>query len=1174
MARIWTENQQDAIDARRGTVLVAAAAGSGKTAVLVERALKRMTDPENPTPADRLLIVTFTKAAAAEMRARLERRLREMLREDPGSALLRRQSVLLSQAHIGTVDSFCAELVREFFHELDVAADFKILSDKQKEDITWEALNQVMESSFEEESFLALADAFSGERSDRKLMEIVLRLYGFMQSHPFPRRWLEEKVKLYEASVPFEKTPWGEVILNHVRQTAEYCLQVGERALRELLEENEEFKKAFLPVFLADKDLCEKVYDLACGGDWDGLYKLLSRLSFQRRGALKGYEEDVEKERLELFREEIKGSLQDLCELIASDSAQSTRELQETAPLISGLSQLTLAFSQRYEAKKRELGFLDYSDLEHLAIRLFLTEEGKPTPIAQEVSLRFEEIMIDEYQDVNEVQDSLFRAISRQENNLFMVGDVKQSIYGFRRAMPEIFLGRRGSFQKYDRTFDRYPAYLVLDRNFRSRSTVTGTVNFVFSRLMSKEAGDIEYTGEEKLVCGAEYGEKDGCETELVFLEREREIPAEEAESAYLAGKIREMLQNGFTVTDGGEERPAHYGDFCILLRSANQYAHSYARALQKLGIPAKASASGGFFAAAEIAVMLSFLRVIDNPNQDIPLLSVLMSPIYGFTAQETAELRLSDRERSLYLTLCEAAKENARCLKVLEDLRKYRAVCSTLSCDAFLGLFYQQTGYPDIVLSMDAGEERLANLHLLRQYARDFEASGFHGISGFVRFLDRLRENRSDLEAAQPAVGEEKTVQVMSIHKSKGLEFPVCILAGCGRNFVQERSDVLLHPELGLGIKLRSKELPVRSTTAAREAIALSTEKSEAAEELRVLYVAMTRAREKLILVTSGTGLEKTLLRLSCEITQDRPAPHAVRSVKNAGQWLMLCALSHPDGKELRERVRARELPLCTEDGASWKVSFETVRAACREEREEVGKEIPAQADQELLERLRKKVEFRYPGEEELIVPAKVSASRLTAGKEEVRLSRPAWLGEQGMTPTERGIALHDFMQYADFSLAAKDPEKELARLTKERFLTPEQGGAVDLKRVKRFFESPLGKRTLCAKELQKERRFTAVIPAYMAGGPRESEAPVILQGAVDCTFLDETGLHIIDFKTDRIKSAEELWERYGIQIRLYAYAMEQVTGQKVGELFFYSTYLSEESGRSYEGEKLREEF
>ncbi len=1165
MPRIWTENQQDAIDARRGTVLVAAAAGSGKTAVLVERAMKRLTDPENPVPADRLLIVTFTKAAAAEMRARLERRLHEMLRENPGSSLLRRQSVLLSQAHIGTVDSFCAEMVREFFHELDIPADFKILSDKQKEDITWEALNQVVERAFEEEDFSVLADAFSGERSDRKLMEIVLRLYDFMQSHPFPERWLAEKEKLYEAEVPFEKTPWGRVILTHVRETAEYCLQIGERAIEELQEEGGDFRKAFLPAFLADRVLCAQVRDLACEENWDGLFEVLSHLSFQRRGPLRGCEDDLYKERLELLRGTVKEALQDLGELIASDSAESTRELRQTAPLVSGLSRLTLAFSRQYEETKRELGFLDYSDLEHLAIRLFLAENGEPTPVAREVSLRFEEIMIDEYQDVNEVQDSLFRAISREEQNLFMVGDVKQSIYGFRRAMPEIFLRRRGSFQKYDRALDKYPAYLVLDRNFRSRDTVTDTVNFVFSRLMSREAGEIEYTGEEKLVCGADYKGKAGCETEVVFLERASGVQAAEAESVYLAGRIRKMLESGFTVTEGGQERPAHYGDFCILLRSANQYAHGYAQALTRLGIPAKASSAGGFFEAAEIAVMLSFLRVIDNPNQDIPLLSVLMSPVYGFTAQEIAQLRLEDRERPLYLTLCEAARSDPHCAAVTEDLRKYRAICSTLSCDAFLGLFYQQTGYPDMVLSMEGGEERLANLYLLRQYANDFEASGFHGISGFVRFLDRLRENRSDLEAAQPVFGEEKMVQVMSIHKSKGLEFPVCILAGCGRNFVVERSDVLLHPELGLGVKLRSKDLPVRTSTQVREAIALAAGKSDAAEELRVLYVAMTRAKEKLLLVTSGTGLEKTLLKLSCQISDKGVPPVAVRSVKNAGQWLMLCALAHPDGKALRERVRADRLT--PEDCSSWRISLETARAFPEGGSEEE-QQLPAKADQELLERLRKKVEFRYPGEEELAVPAKVSASRLTAGEEEIRLSRPAWMGEKGMTPAERGIALHDFMQFADFHAAQQDPEKELLRLTEGKFLTPEQGEAVDLNRVRRFFESPLGKRTLRAKELQKERRFTAVIPASLAGGPEGSSAQVLLQGAVDCTFLDEKGLHIIDFKTDKVRNVEELWDRYGIQIRLYAYAMEQVTGQRVGELFLYSTYLSEESGRSYQRE------
>lgn len=1172
MAMTWTENQWDAISARRGTVLVAAAAGSGKTAVLVQRAIERLTDQEHPTSADQMLIVTFTKAAAAEMRARLEQRLYELLRAQPHNGLLRRQSVLLTQAHIGTVDSFCAEMVREFFQELNISPDFKIVSDKQKEDLTWEAMDQILGEAFEENRVQELADAFAGERDDKKLSEMVLRLYEFMQSHPFPKRWLREKVEQYETGSPIEATPWGQVILEYGRETAEHCLRVGNTAKREAeASGDEKLAAAYLPAISGDLALCEKTRELLISRDWDGVSRHLRGLSFPRRGPLRGYDGDPLKERLELFRTEVKGALQDLSELFASGAAESQEELRKTAPLVQGLAELTLAFSERYEQRKKELGFLDYSDLEHLAIRLFLGEDGGPTSAAKEVAARFEEIMIDEYQDINEVQNSLFQAISRDGKNLFMVGDVKQSIYGFRRAMPEIFLKCRGSFEKYDRLQDQYPAYLVLDRNFRSRSTVTDSVNFVFSRLMSKEAGDIDYTGEEMLVCGAEYEEKPGCETEMIFLERESGIPAEEAESASIARKIQSMLKEGFTVSGKDGERPAQYGDFCVLLRSANKYAHSYAQALQRLGIPAKASVAGGFFAAPEVAVMLSLLRVVDNPNQDIPLLSLLMSPLYGFTADDVARLRLNDRDRPLYLSLVQAAETEGRCAEILQDIRHYRAVSATMASDTFVSYLYSKTGYLDMVLAMQEGETRLSNLYLLQRYAREYEASGYHGVSGFVRFLDRLRQSNSDLQAAEVSGEGEQAVRVMSIHKSKGLEFPVCILAGCGRNFVTERSEVLLHPELGLGVKLKDREHSARFTTTAREAIALETARSGAAEELRVLYVAMTRAKEKLVMLTSGSGLEKSFAKLSAQVTPEGVSPYTVRSVRNAGQWLALCALMHPNGTELRRLAGAEDLPFCTEAGAPWHITYEVYLPPELKTKEEQ-KESPAVADQAFYEALKRHTEFRYPYEAHLGIPAKVSASKLTAaqaGEQGISLTRPAWMGEKGMTPAERGIALHDFMQYADFSAAAKDPAGELERLQKLRFLTLEQVQAVELSRVRKFFASPLGKRVLKAEHLEKERRFTAEIPAEMAGEENCPEASVILQGAIDCVFSEGGKLHIIDFKTDKVKELEELWQRYGTQIRLYAYAMEQVTGMQVGELFLYSTYLNQGKGENYHGEE-----
>ena len=1165
----WTDSQQDAIAARRGTVLVAAAAGSGKTAVLVQRAIERLTDPEHSTSADRMLIVTFTKAAAAEMRARLEGRIHEMLRENPADPHLRRQSILLSQAHIGTVDSFCAEMVREFFHLLDLSPDFKIVTDKQEEQLINASLNEVLTQAFEEGSVGSLADAFAGERDDRRLMDMVLSLYRFMQSHPFPERWLSEKVAMYFPDEADRQriSPWERVILDYAGEASAHCVGLLSRALEECREE-EAVERAYAGALEKDRSAFSQMEELARAGDWDGLSQLACGFAPARRGALRGYDGDPLKDRLEAFRKEVKRVAEELGKYFSATREACWEETARTAPLVKSLQTLTLRFSQRYAEKKREGNFLDYSDLEHQAIRLFLGEDGQPTAAAREVAARFDEIMIDEYQDINEVQDSLFRAVSQNGKNLFMVGDVKQSIYGFRRAMPEIFLRARRAFQKYDRQRDQYPAYIVLDRNFRSRREVTDTVNFVFSRLMTQAAGDIDYTGEERLVCGADYAPKEGCETELQFISRSGGASPEEAEGAWIAARIRELVEGGFTVSTREGERPAGYGDFCILLRSANQYAYGYAQQLQARGVPARASVSGGFFKAAEIGVMVSLLRVIDNPNQDIPLLAVLMSPLYGFTADDVARLRLESRDVSVYVSLLRAAEGQPRCAQVVQELGQYRAVAATMPSDGFLNYLYTKTGYPDMALAMEDGPQRLANLRLLEKYARDYESSGYHGVSGFVRFLDKLRDSGSDLQAAELSPQDRDAVTVMSIHKSKGLEFPVCIVAGCGRNFVSDqRAEVLLHPELGLGVKLRDQKRSARFTTTAREAIGLETLRASAAEELRVLYVALTRAKEKLILVGSWEDPARTAAKLALELTERGPAPYTVRQGKNAAQWLLLCALCHPDGGELRQRSGAPAGCVFWQDYTPWRVGisqYQPQGETCAPEAR-----APEPADLALLERLRLRAAFTYPHQEAVGVPAKVAASKLAAeqaGSREITLSRPAWLGEQGMTPAERGTALHAFMQFADFSAALESPEAERDRMVSMALLTPEQGAVVDLARVRKFLESPLGKRVLRSSQVEKERRFTAVVPASLVQpGTGAAQEEIILQGAVDCTFVEEGALHIIDFKTDRVRSMEELWARYETQLRLYGYAMEEVTGLPVGELILYSTHLNRESARKY---------
>ncbi len=1162
MATRWTESQQDAIAARRGTVLVSAAAGSGKTAVLVERVMERLTDAENPTDADRLLVVTFTKAAATEMRERIERRLLQMIRENPENGRLRRQQLLLQQAQICTVDSFCSSIVREFFYLLGISPDFSVVSDKQQEELMMESISEVLGELYGDADFQALSDSLSGDKNDARLIDAILKLFTYTRSHPFPEKWLRDMTAMFDASRPTGETVWGKTALRHAAGVLDFAQKLAADAYA-LAAESDALLKAYGDGLRADMALLRRLADLVQAGGWNPVSSAFRTLAFGKIGVCRSAE--PMKERVKAMRETVKKEVTKLSKLFVSDDAACRAEIAAIRPLAETLARAVLRFDEVYSAKKRAKNLVDFSDLEHFALRLFLRETPDSfarTETAYAVAARFDEIMTDEYQDTNEAQDFLFRAVSKDDANRFMVGDVKQSIYSFRQAMPDIFIRYKDTFPRYDRAADAYPATIVLDRNFRSRENVTESVNFVFTQLMSRDCGGVDYVGDETLAAGASYPEKDGCETDVEFIEDLDGLGAETLEPQRIAKKIRAMLESGFTVTENGVERPASYRDFCILLRSANRYAPRYAERLRTLGIPAWAASTGGFFSASEVATILSFLRVIDNPNQDIPLLAVLMSPVYGFTADDMARLRMDCGKESLYVSLLRS--EDERLVRVREEIARYRVLASTMPSDTFIAMLCAETGFENIVRSMPGGEGRLANLRLLEQYAAEYEAYGYNGISGFVRFIDRLKKNRSDLESANVLSENADVVRVMSIHKSKGLEFPVCIVAGCGRRFVAESDDMRLHPTLGLGIRLTDPETGARCTTLPREAIAIASADNDAAEELRVFYVAMTRAREKLILLSTVKNLDATLSRLSSQITQEVcAAPYAVSSAASIAEWLMLCALRHPDGEPLRRRIGADSDCVLRTHYTPWHV--DTVYPAPVQPQAETAAQ-PAPVDEALRRQIEHAIDFVYPYTAQTTVPTKVSASGLAAVQAEdageTTLSRPAFLGAKGMTPAERGTALHNFMQFSDFAAAAADPEAELRRLVEERFLTAEQAQAVDLRRVRRFFSTDLGRRVRAAERVYKEQRFIAQVSAKRVNPSLEGEdgaLPVILQGAVDCMFEEDGKLYIIDFKTDRCDEKAALWARYGTQLELYGEAMARVFRKPVAACMLYSFWLGE---------------
>ena len=1174
-AKEWTDDQKNAINASGGTLLVSAAAGSGKTAVLVQRVINRITDAENPTDADRLLVVTFTKAAAAEMRTRISSEIASLLEKDPFNSTLLRQQILLTRAHISTIDSFCSDIVKENFYKLGISPDFRILDDSEMAVLRADAVSKVLDGYYSENDadFYRFAGLFASGKSDEMIARMINRLYDFVRSHPFPRRWLDEKAEMYSSPLPAAQTVWGKTIMSYAGEAIDYCISVTQNAAA-LAGSDPAAAKAYSDALKSDMAGLLSLKKAATACDWDSVAFQLQNFSYQKLKPLKGCG-DAFKDRIKSARKEVKDTVAKLARLFPGNEKQCGEDIKSLAPIVRKFFGVTERFAEILAEMKDEKHAADFSDLEHWTLKLLVKEnEGgfEKTAYANELSGQFDEIMVDEYQDTNEAQEMIFGAVSQNGENLFFVGDVKQSIYRFRQAMPQIFLRRRGACKKYDPANESFPAYISLGKNFRSRRGVTDAVNFVFSQLMSKKAGGLDYTESEKLVPSDGYPPHAGSDAALEVIDlsgMEEAYGMVKAESARIAEIIHKMISEKYTVTDNGVQRPAVYRDFCVLLRSANKYAPEYARELTSLAVPSWADTAGGFFGTYEVGIALSLLQVIDNPLQDIPLLAVMMSPVYGFTPDDMAEIRALSRSGKLYTAVRLAAeKENARAKEFLDEISRFRVLAATMPADRLIRAVYEISGLPDIVQAMQNGSLRLANLQLLFQYAKKYEESGSGGLSGFIKFIARLKKNNSDLSAASSVSEAANVVRVMSIHRSKGLEFPVCIVAGCSRQFNRERDDTLLHPELGLGAKLKDEKTGCRFTTMPREAVSLELGRDEMSEELRVLYVAMTRAKEKLIMVATLKNAEKKVRSLAGHIIPGKPIqPYAVLGASSISDWLLLCALRHPGGQALRDMAGAPQDITVT---AKEKLDINISRPQSKDENEK-DEEVPqAQPDRRLYNIINDSINYKYPYAELNGVCAKVAASDLASrefSEQYAASSRPAFLSEGGLTAAERGTALHIYMQFADYKSALKSPQEELGRLVQDGFLTARQAQSVDLGRVMGFLNSMIGKRILASPHVEREYRFTVEIPAGNVKpglkAPLKDES-VIMQGAVDCAFEENGGIVIVDYKTDRVPSQAALWERYKKQLALYKFAMEKYTGKNIMECLLYSfSFGTEVNGR-----------
>ncbi len=1173
MSRSWTNEQQQAIEARGGSLLISAAAGSGKTAVLVERVIRRIADPVNPVDADKLTVVTFSNAAAAEIRERVDTALSALIAERPDDYGLRRQQMLLAKAHICTIHSFCMDVIRHHFQQLSVSPDFRIGDDNELALLRAESAAEVVEEYYASGSaaFFSLVEMVSSGRDDRRLMQTIERLHTFVRSHPFPEHWLDEKLTLYDPDIPVHTSVWGEAVLAYTQQALEHSLRLFQQALS-IIREDAALSKAYLIRFSEDTGYAEGLLEYAQDGAWDELYAALRRYEFGTLGQLRGFDDKALKERLLGIRSSFKAAVKSLRERqFCATAEQHKEDMLDLLPKITVLFEVVKAYGARYEEKKRERNLLDFTDLEQLALRLLVQQEdGRmvETAVAHELAQGIEEIFIDEYQDVNEVQNEIFKAVSREGQNLFMVGDVKQSIYRFRQAMPELFLHYKEVFAPYDGA--HYPAKITLGRNFRSRSGVTSAVNFIFTQVMSKKLGEIDYEGDEQLIPAAVYPPADRLQVHLHVVDAsqlEDDETASVLEARHIAQQIVKLLSEGLLVTEGGSQRRASFRDIAILLRSVKDKAQVYTKELAACGIPVYSDASGDYFKAKEVAVMLSMLRAIDNPLSDIDLAAVMLSPMFSFTATELSRIRLADARVPLYLAAIRYAKTDEKTARFLETLVALRTGAVSLSPDRLIESVYTHTGYDLMVLAMPNGQKRLNNLRLLSEYARGFEASGCKTLSSLVRLFNRMLEQGLSLGEAPAFADTADAVRIISMHKSKGLEFPVCFVADCAKQF--NRQDLnepsLLHSALGFSCKRREPEVLKQYTTVPQEALRLEISKGMLSEEMRILYVALTRAREYLFITAAEKKLDKKLVKLAENIGENvKMSPFAVQSAQSFSDWVLSAALRKKEAACLRELAGLDDACVLP-DEAGWEVQIiaPTAPDAAEPEMTEEAASVEiavAPVDEALLHRLRERMQKRYAFIQSVEIPTKLAVSDIAKQSAKAELRAPAFTFTGGLTPAQKGSALHKFMQFADYARAGADLVDEVARMQRQSYLTPEEAAAIDKKKLAEFFSGALAKRMFASPRLMRELKFISQLPAGEydpAGGNAGGEDTIVIQGVADCVFEEDGGLVIVDYKTDAAKSAEELVKRYALQLDYYKRALEKSLALPVKECILYSFSL-----------------
>lgn len=1161
----WTVDQKKAIDGRSGSLIVSAAAGSGKTTVLVERVIKRLIDTENRCPANELVIVTFTRAAAAQMKERIEAALVKRIASG-SDAWLTEQQLLLQSAKISTIDSFCVDLVRENFQNLGISTDFYVSDETESERLSQRALKAVFDEMYANggQGFADLTDILSSGSSDSGLADAIKTVYKNISSYPFPLDELERLVSPYFGDEPVEQSVWGGFMLEQVKKRLEYCRDLMLSAESLITDPNADpaVAAAVGEMVTEEKQLYANLLSLAQSGEWDELYSDLVSMSFKPFSRARKLDAEL-KNAVKQRRDKAKAIADKLGDMICCTADEFAADRLALRPTVTAFVKCVQIYSEELAKIKKAEEKFDFTDIEHMALNLLV--EKKPdgtvgkTDLALSLSKTYKEIMVDEYQDTNELQDMLFSAISNEENNLFFVGDVKQSIYRFRQAMPEIFLHRRDSVPDFDG--ENYPAKVTLGANFRSRNTVTTAVNFLFGQLMSKDLGEICYDENERLNALASYPEHDEPDVEFHL----RTKLNEESEPEFVAQYIKKLIDSQRLVKDGDIQRPVCAGDICILTRVKKRMS-LYAAALENIGIPAVSVVEGEVSASAEVKIILSLLKVLDNPLQDIPLTGLMMSPVFGFTADELAKIRTGvKRNTPVYRSVASAAESgNERCKAFLHKIDSIRRIGIGMGAAEFLRRVYDETDIFAIAMTLSTPEQRVANLWSLLDRASAFDSTGGCGLAAFLRFIES-----SGKKGTEFSVGDNShAVKVMTIHKSKGLEFPVCILADLSSDLLfNEPGSLSFSKSFGLGLLLRDKLSGKSVKTLAFSACEQESKLKDLSEEIRILYVALTRAKELLVFVGTRSKPVQALSAAPLAFCSDGDVMDYGYACNASDylDWLLPVFSRHMDACDFYVHCDFYNSSFILKPDFSMKTKVYFEPFSQKEIMAEQEPELKqAEFDETLAEQLRKRMNYEYPYAK---LNKAASAKHASGFADEAfddsffASSRPDFMNTGGMTPAQKGTLAHKFMQLCD--LNNSDITAQLEQFVNDGQISEQEAKELCIDELKGFYDSDICRRIRASGNVMREKKFAmlmSVNEVYPELPESFEDEKIVVRGMLDLAFEEKGKIVIVDYKTDREVDEDELRLRHCEQLRIYAEAIERCTDYKVGEAYIYSLPLKRE--------------